>query len=195
MMMRRATLLFAGLTALASVTATAHAQTLPDSGAVLLRFEGDADPACVISAASAATASNATLATGESATQVNIASFVDPRTAQSSGATIRVSLPVVCNYAHRVRVRSGQGGLRVEENGVQPASAGFATLAPYSLQASFNGIVQSVTTTAPGSGVTIVNAEGAVGALDLSITIPQGGPPLVAGSYVDQLIIDFEAAS
>jgi len=43
--------------------------------------------------------------------------------------------------------------------------------------------------------VTINSADGAAGQLSLVISVPDGGDPLVAGTYNDQVVIQLQAAS
>jgi hypothetical protein len=160
-----------------------------------LDIVGEAPSACLISSPTASTGQNATLQqTGAQASEIQISQLVDPQTAQPVASSMNVALPVICNSAHRLIVRSGNGGLLREGAAGGAPVNGFRQLLPYQVTADWSG--QSVTggseTLTP---VTINAADGAAGVVSLSILIPAGGDPLVAGTYSDSVVIELQVAS
>lgn len=157
-----------------------------------LEILGTANPACVIRAPSSAVGSNMRFEpSGASAGQVGITEFVDSN-AVSRGGSIDVLLPVICNSAHRVVVRSGNGGLRRVGPPVQTTD--FAQFFPYQVTTLWGG-QQAVLTTNQAGTLIIDSGEARAGQLALSINVAAGGPPLVAGTYSDQIVVELQAAN
>ena len=190
--MRKAALLLA----LIAAPSAALAQTT-DIGRGRLDMVGTAPSACVISAPTNVAGNNATfvLSSAQSG-QITITQLVDQTTAQPTAATINLSLPIICNSAHTLTVTTSNGGLaRVGGAGRNAVETnGFREFLPYSVQAVWAG--QSVngdsTKTPP---VNIVVPDGAAGQLSLTVAVPSGGDPLVAGTYSDSLVIQLQVAS
>lgn len=159
-----------------------------------LDLVGQAPSACLISQPTASTGQNATLTqTGAQSAQIRISELVDPQTAQPRASSMNVVLPVICNTAHRLTVKSGNGGL-VRAGGRRGDVSGFRQLLPYQVTADWSG--QSITgSSVTGTPVTINSANGAAGQVSLSISIPAGGDPMVAGSYSDSVVIELQVAS
>lgn len=159
-----------------------------------LDIVGQAPSACLISQPTASTGQNATLSqTGAQSAEIRISELVDPQTAQPRASSMNVALPVICNTAHRLTVKSGNGGL-LRAGGRRGAVSGFRQLLPYNVSADWSG--QSITgSSTSGTPVTINSANGAAGQVSLSISIPAGGEPLVAGSYSDSVVIELQVAS
>jgi hypothetical protein len=174
----------------------AAAQTL-DSGGGRLDIEGTAPSACVISAPAGAAGANATFqATGARSAQVSITQMVDPQTAVPRATTINLDLPVICNTAHHLVVRTANGGLlRVGASGATQATVnGFREFLPYQVTAAWSG--QTVTGgSQTGTPVNITAVDGAAGQVSLTIDVPAGGAPMVAGAYADSLVIELQVAS
>ena len=90
-------------------------------------------------------------------------------------------------------MKSGNGGL-VRAGGRRGDVSGFRQLLPYQVTADWSG--QSITgSSVTGTPVTINSANGAAGQVSLSISIPAGGDPMVAGSYSDSVVIELQVAS
>lgn len=191
-MMRKAIILAAMLIA----PTTALAQTI-DIGQGRLDLSGTAPSACVISAPTSTVGSNTSFQlTGPQAAQINITQLVDQTTAEPMSATINLALPVICNTAHTLSVTTANGGLaRVGGNARNTnVTNGFREFLPYQVTAvwaghSVNGGSQTPTP------VTIAVADGAAGQLSLTISVPPGGAPLVAGNYADSIIVQLQVAS
>lgn len=170
--------------------AAVAAQTAPPPNDGRLELVGTANPACVIRAPSAAIGNNMSFNPVSSmAGEIAIAEFVDAD-AVPRGGSIEVILPVVCNSAHRVLVRSGNGALR--RVGAPVQSGPFAQSVAYQVATIWGGQQGSLAT---GAGPLIINTpEARAGQLSLAISVPAGGPPLVAGTYSDQIILELQAA-
>lgn len=183
--------LLAAIAALAPGLAFAQTANI---GQGRLDLVGQAPSACLISQPTASTGQNATLSqTGAQSAQIRISELVDPQTAQPRASSMNVTLPVICNAAHRLTVKSGNGGL-LRAGGRRGAVNGFRQLLPYQVSADWSG--QSITgSSETGTPVTINSPNGAAGQVSLSITVPAGGDPLVAGSYSDSVVIELQVAS
>lgn len=173
------------------VPAAAAAQTVePSRGR--LEILGTSQPACVLGAASTVAGNNMTFQPLSNVSgAVRITEFAD-NNAVSRGGSIDVILPLICNAAHRVTVRSGNGGL---QRAGAPAPAGpFREFVPYQVSTTW-GSQQIGFTTNEGGPLVITSPEARVGQLAVSIRVPAGGPPLVAGIYGDQIVLEVEAAN
>lgn len=171
---------------------TALAQQDADLSRGRLELVGTAYPSCVIRGPSSAVGTNMRFEPGSaSAGQISIGEFVDTN-AVSRGGSIEITLPVVCNSAHRVVVRSGNGGLRRQGAAVQ--ATGFSQLFPYRVTTDWGGQRGDLNT--DQSGTLILNTgEARAGQLSLSINVAAGGRPLVAGTYSDQIVVELQAAN
>jgi hypothetical protein len=184
------------LSALALAPAVVSAQTV-NTGQGRLDMSGTAPSACVISAPSSVTGANATFQlTGPQAAQIDITELVDQNTAQPRAATISLALPVICNGAHSLVVTTANGGLvRIGGNlGNANVNGGFREILPYQLSADWAGHSTSGDSHSR-TPVNIAVGDGAAGQLSLTIAIPPGGAPLVAGTYADSLVIQLQVAS
>lgn len=166
----------------------ASAQVL-DTASQRLELAGDAPAACVYSAPRATRTNNATFAvTGQSTAQIGIVQFVDPTTAEPRASEVELTMPVICNIRHQVRVRSINGGLvRAASN--NRGSTGFREFLPYAIALDWAGTSASLQSTAQGG--TVVGGQPARGDLQLRIATPGGGNPMVAGQYNDSIVIEF----
>lgn len=182
--------------ALAAASA-AQAQNLENSvqGPVKkIQIVGEAPAACVVAGAPATSGDNAVFAsTSTRGAEVAITQFVDPQTAQVRPTQINLALPVICNTGHRVVVRTVRGGL-AREGAAVAAQAGFRQLVPYTVSADWAGFTRTGVSSVSGALI-IDRAEGAAGDLGIRIEVPQGGEPLIAGAYSDQVIIELQATT
>jgi len=175
--------------------AVAAAQTA-NVGRARLDLVGQAPSACVISAPTAASGSNATFAeAGAQRGEIDITELADPRTAVPKPAAINLALPVICNAAHQVVISTANGGLsRVGVAAGSPEVNGFRQFVPYQLSASWAGQSANAASRV-GPTITIKSSDGAAGQLSLVVQVPGGGDPLVAGAYGDQVVIQLQVAS
>ncbi|MGA0602868.1 hypothetical protein ACO2Q3_19320 [Caulobacter sp. KR2-114] len=175
--------------------APAFAQTTT-VGQGRLDMEGTAPSTCLVQSPQSAVGTNTTFSSGNAQQgQVTITELADPQTAVAKQATISVALPAICNTAHHVTVTSLNRGL-LRQGGVasQTPVNGFREFIPYSVTASWAGQTatgQSLT----GTPVNITTQDGAAGQVSLTIDVPGGGDPLVAGTYSDSLTIELQVAS
>jgi hypothetical protein len=124
---------------------------------------------------------------------VAITTFADPQTAQANPASVRVEIPVVCNSAHAVTLRSANGGM-LRSGGSQEDVAGFIQFLPYSVELDWVGQRLTGASDAAGSLVLAVPNAGQ-GLLTVDIAIIGSQAPMVAGAYVDVLQIEITAAN
>lgn len=172
--------------------AAAVAQDGADLSQGRLEVQGTSYPACVIRAPSSAVGTNMRFdSSGVTAGRIGITQFVDAN-AVSRGGTIEVILPVICNSAHRVVVRSDNGGLRRVGPLVQ--APGFSQLFPYRVTTLW-GSQQGILATDQGGTLIINTSEARAGQLALAINVAAGGQPLVAGTYSDQIVVELQAAN
>ena len=182
--------------ALLAPTALA-AQDSSTAGDTLRVFAG-APAACVVTAQgpTATGAVNAVFTPdGTGGGSIEITQLVDPQTAEPRASDIELTLPVICNAAHRLVVTSGDGGLLRaggRANNVLSPNA-FADLLPYSIAVDWGGASLAGRSNAAASLATQQPARN--GALRLRIATDQGGGALVAGRYSDNITIRFEPAS
>jgi len=193
--MKTLTKVLVAATAMSLVAGGALAQTT-SIGQGRLDMEGTAPSTCLVSAPQAAVGSNATFdSTSSQQGQVTITALADPQTAIAKQASISVALPAICNTAHHVTVTSLNRGL-LRQGGVasQTSVNGFREFVPYSVTASWAG--QTATgQSLSGTPVNINASDGAAGQVSLTIDVPAGGDPLVAGTYSDSLTIELQVAS
>lgn len=174
--------------------AALSAQQAADLSQGRLDIEGVANPACVIRGPSSAVGNNMRFdPAGPTAGQVGITNFVD-NNAVSRGGTINIALPVICNSAHRVIVRSANGGLRRQGAAVAVQGNQFVQFFPYQVTTQWGGQNGQLTTDQGGT-LTIDTGEARAGQLGLSINVAAGGRPLVAGTYSDQIVVELQAAN
>lgn len=157
-----------------------------------IELTAEAPNACLITSAPVASGRNASFSSGGSSGEMRILQLVDPLTAEVIAADISLSLPVICNAGHSVVVRATRGGL-TREGAAAPSAPGFRNQVPYDLAVSWAGATSSQTSASPG--VVIDQSGAAAGTLQLDISIPEGGAPLVAGTYSDQVVIELRVAS
>jgi hypothetical protein len=158
-----------------------------------LEVLGEALPACVIRTPSATSGNNATFTPVSGTTgEIQIVEFVNPSNAQPRAASINVALPVICNSPHQLVLRSTNGGLRREGSGGGNQGP-FAEFKPYTIAADWAGNSLNVASDA-GGAVTISSPFARAGDVSVSIDVEGGGAPLVAGTYSDEIVVEFTAA-
>lgn len=192
--------LLAGASALATMLATgANAQ---DRSATLLASDNrqqievvaTAAPACNISSGAAAGSSNASYqSAGASGGTVSITTLADPQTAQAAPASAQIEIPVVCNSAHEVSIRSANGGL-LRSGGTFEQISGFAQFLPYRVALDWVGQSRAGQSDTD-EPLTVIVPNAGEGLLTVEIAVEGGDAPLVAGIYEDTLQIEITAAS
>ena len=156
-----------------------------------LEIAGIAPNSCVIRTPGGGTGANATFEpTGPSSAVIRITELADPSTAESRGATMNLSVPVICNGPHRVTLRSGNGSL--QRMGAAVAAGAFRSELPYTYDLSWAG---NQATSDAGAPLVINAASARAGELSLTVNIARGGQPLVAGTYADQIVLELQAAN
>lgn len=160
-----------------------------------ITFEGSAQRACRVTPASAVRELNATLQPSDGSSlnvQLTPQGFIDPTTGVAQATEIALSLPVTCNAPHRIRVSSTQGALLRE--GASVAAGDFRSRLDFRVNLEFAGQSATFDTTSTASAEVNLS-EAATGNAVVTISIPGGGTPLVAGAYSDTLIVEIEAGS
>lgn len=179
------------IAAIVALPATAQAQEL-NRASQRLEMAAVAPVACVINQPTVGNQSNASFsATGSSSGQVSITQLVDAQSAQPRASAIELSLPVVCNASHRVRVTSTNGGLR--RAGATGGGGGFQEFLAYRVGIDWSG--QSLDFSTANNNATLDAASPAKGNLVIRIATPAGGAPLVAGQYSDSIVLEVQPAS
>ena len=175
----------------ALVPIMAFAQTASESRAASsTEFRGTAPGLCVVrGAAQFVSATNASLTTStQNAAAIQVTSLVAQNgSGIANAADLTLRFPVICTVTHDVTIRSASGGMIRAEGSVANA-AGFRTLLDYEVQTVWAGATNSAQATALPQIIRVTDA--AQGDLSVRVSIPQGGIPLVAGSYADTLTIN-----
>lgn len=175
------------------IAAPAFAQsTQPISARV--EIIGEAPAACVMKAPTVASGVNATFtATSGTTGEIRISELVDPVTAQPEAAEIRLAVPVICNAPHRLVMHTGNGGL-LRQGGTTARQGAFAQFLAYRYGAAWAN--RRVTRASDAAGSLVIDANSArSGDVILSFNVDKGETALVAGTYSDQIIIEFQAAN
>ena len=183
----------AAVLALATAVGQGAARAAETAGAPPLVISGQVPSTCQMSpAAQAPGGDNVTFsANGGNASSVTVNLMVDPNTAKTQGAVGAVQFQVICTGAHTLTVSSASGGL--VNTTTSATGAGFANRADYTLQAAWDGITHTLTTRGSAASLDLSGSAGATGALTVTVTVPSGEGPLVAGSYQDTISIDLSA--
>lgn len=179
-----------------AIAAPAAAQTtiIEDASRTVqaVQVSGIAPPACLVRPAGGQRGINATFESTGSSGTVTISNLVDPVSARVLPSRITLTLPITCNSAHTVRLRSAGGALRREGTAVVPGAVFTDTLAyEYGLRWAGGG---TLSPTASGRAVTVASSGAASGVAEVTLDVPGGGRPLVAGRYGDTIIVELGAA-
>jgi hypothetical protein len=170
----------------------ALAQAGSDVAATQTLLGGVAPPVCRIGAPQVLSSQNATFQSGsESSGQVSISQLSDLQTGAALPSRIALSFPAICNHTHLLVVRSAQGGLARLEG---PAGGDFASRVDYRLAARWAGASGAADLAGAPQSFALSVADGADGFIELDLQAPGGGPSLVAGTYQDQVVVEFTAA-
>lgn len=172
----------------------ATAATPQTVGRQQIEVAATAAPACSISTGNAVGSQNASFqSAGTSGGTVAITAFADPETAQANPASVQVEIPVICNSAHAVSIRSANGGM-LRTGGTTTAMGGFIQFLPYAVQLDWVG--QSLSGQSDNQGALSMRVPNpGQGLLTVDIAIAPGQAPLVAGAYADTLQIEITAAN
>jgi Spore Coat Protein U domain len=167
-----------------------RAQTVNESlASAATEFRGEAPGVCVIrGAARLVSSNNASLETSQlNAAAIRVTSLVAADgSGQPNAADLTLSIPVICTVTHDVTISSIGAGM-TRDGGTVGAGSGFRTLLDYQVQTSWAGQTLAASASALPSVVTAPDA--ASGDLQVTVSILQGGQPLVAGTYSDTLTI------
>lgn len=168
-----------------------------DSGQGRLELLGQAPAACLLRAPVASNAINATFGSaGPAGGEVQIVQLANPQTAQAQAASIDLALPVICNSAHQLTIRSTNGGL-LRDGGssriVAPVNS-LGEFVAYELGALWAGRDVTVQSNV-ASAISIESAGASAGDVRLRLSVSAGGSALVAGRYADTVIIEFQATN
>ncbi|MBI1405003.1 MAG: hypothetical protein GC145_02630 [Caulobacter sp.] len=106
------------------------------------------------------------------------------------GAIITLVLPATCNQAHTLNLSSLRGGLLGD--GPASSSGAFRSEVPYTVTVSWAGASQTFQT--QDGDLSLALGEAVTGPVTITINIPAGGLPLVAGAYSDELTLVLGAA-
>jgi hypothetical protein len=181
---------------LALLASPVFAQTMTAEDAMrptqTVQVSGIAPAACLVRPASAQRGINATFESSGNSGTVNISNLVDPVTARVLPSRITLALPIICNSAHVVRLRSAGGALRREGAAVVPGGA-FTDELPYEFGLRWAG-GGTLSPQQSSQLVTVASNGAASGVAEVTLDVPGGGRPLVAGRYGDTVIVELGAA-
>lgn len=174
--------------AVLAVTATsAGAQTAPDQTAQRpLGFSGEVAAGCLLSTPTAPELNNATAVSLAPGSADIVVTQLVGEDGVPIGAVVILALPSICNQAHTLRLNSLGGGLVNPE--ADGDAAPFRGALPYGVQINWGDVIQTYETGDPALELSVGNAV--AGQVTLTIQIPAGGAPLVAGVYSDQLVLE-----
>ena len=180
------------LVALAAVGQSA-ARAAETASAPPLLVNGQVAAACRLSPASeGAGGANITFSqNGGNASSLTVNTMVDATTAKTQAAVGVVQFQVLCTGAHTLTVNTASGGL--VNTTTQNTAAGFANRIDYGLQAAWNGVTRNLTTSGSAASLDLSGADANTGALTVTVTVPSGEGPLIAGAYQDTISIDLSA--
>lgn len=175
------------------IPAAASAQEL-DRDSQRLELSATAPVACVISSPRVTSQSNASFtSTGTSSGQVNITELVDANNARSRASAIELSLPVVCNASHRVRVSSSNGGLLRAGATGRGRGGAFQEFLGYNVGIDWAG--QTATLDSNTNNANINARQPGKGDMVIRIATPAGSGPLIAGQYSDSIVVEVQPAN
>lgn len=181
--MRSDLILCAGL---AAVLASGAAQAQTETSAVNeLAFKGAVQPGCITAIPASTSSQNATVSELAAGSANILVTRLVGDDGTPLGAQIVLTLPAACNQAHTLNLSSLYGGLRTGTGAA--GSTAFRALLPYTVLVSWAGQTQTLVSDAGAVSQPINDA--ATGPLSVTIQIPAGGSPMVAGSYSDQLVL------
>jgi Spore Coat Protein U domain len=177
---------------LLAIPANAQAQELTRASQ-RLELAAVAPVSCVISQPVVGNQSNTSFtATGTSSGQVNITQLVDAGAAPRA-SSIELSLPVLCNASHNIRISSANGGLLRTGAAGRGQSGAFQEFLGYQVGLDWAG--QTVTLNSTTTNANINASQPAKGAMVIRIATPAGGAPLVAGQYSDSIVVEVQPAN
>ena len=171
-----------------------HAQQVAvDVGSAQTQFRGTANFACLVSTPIANRVSDATFTSSGSSGQLAFspATVVDPDTLIARAFSVSLSVPVTCNGAHSVSVRSARGGMQLQTPVTQ--AIGLSSRIDLDVNANWLGDSNQISTSGSPIGVTLSKTTGASGSVEVTVTGRAGNAPLVAGRYSDEIVVDLVA--
>jgi hypothetical protein len=164
-----------------------------ETGQARTQFVGTAPLACLLSTPVGNQIAGATLTTSGASAQLTFAAdtLINPQTAIARPFTMSLTVPVLCNAAHSVTIRSSRGGMALP-SGAAPTN-GFANR--IDLDVSANWARTNVQATTDGNPLSLsINAlDAASGNVEVTLRGIGGTNPLVAGRYSDEITIDLAA--
>jgi hypothetical protein len=159
------------------------------TGSTQATFRGAAPAGCRMSAPTAPTLQNAQVgALAPGSAEIAIDQMVG-NDAVPLGATVVLVVPAVCNQAHTLTLSSLNRGM-LSDSG-QPAGGPFRSLLAYSVTVDWAGRQQVLETS--DQDLTLNRGDAAVGFVTVTIRIPDGGAPLTAGAYTDEIVLELGA--
>ena len=190
--MNKACFLSLGCWVLLPLSAEAQ-QVSVETGTATTRFGGVAGFACLVSAPQATQTNGAVASTNGSILKLVFDSqtVIDPATLIARPFTVSLSLPVICNGAHNVSVRSSRGGMQLQIPVAQ--AVGLSSRIDLSVAALWLGDTGLFTTSGTPTATSIPQKNAGSGLIQVTVSGINGNNPLVAGRYSDEIVIDLTA--
>jgi hypothetical protein len=157
------------------------------------QLRGTAGFACLISTPSSEGVSGAIVSSTNGTTQVVFQpnSVIDSTTLVARAFQVRLEVPVTCNGAHGVVVRSARGGMQLANPTV--GGVGISNRIDLDVVANWTGLSSQLSTLGSPIGITLAKTGAASGSVEVIINTRAGTDPLVAGRYSDEIIVDLIA--
>ena len=187
--MMRLQILVCAVVSMAAMATAAQAQ-VASTQQNQMTFNGDVAAGCITAAAAASSAQNAEAQDMVSGSANVVVTRLVGDDGVPLGAEISLALPSTCNQAHTLTLTSVNGGMT--NAGGALASGAFRSLLPYTVVVNWAG--QSQTFSTGAGALTQPVSDAATGPVSVTIQIPSGGAPMVAGSYSDQLVLQLGIA-
>jgi hypothetical protein len=163
------------------------------TGQAQTQFTGRAPLACLLSTPVGTQVAGAVFTTSGASAQLTFSSdtLINPQTAIAQAFSMSLTVPVLCNAAHSVTVRSVRGGMAPATQSADVA--GFSSRIDFGIGARWAGTNVTGTTNGAPLTLTINTQDAASGSIEVNLTGIAGTNPLVAGRYSDEIVIDLVA--
>ena len=164
-----------------------------DSQAQSFTIKAYAQSVCTLSPPQTTQATNMALGAGSGIQPIiSIPSLHDGKTAQLQAASISLTLSMVCNRAHSLHIKTGNGGLSSQTS--SGAGAGFANRVDYATHVNWGTVSGELQTSGVSNQASPdLHSSGAYsGNITLQVLINELGAghlPLAAGTFTDTLTV------
>ena len=157
------------------------------------QFRGSAGFACLASTPKADSVTGAVFSSSGSTAQLAFqpGTVVNQTTLIARAFQVRLTVPVTCNGAHSIVVRSARGGMQL----LTPVSGaiGFDSRIDLDVGVTWLGDSNQISTSGSPIGLTLSKTSAGSGSVEVTVNGRAGLQPLVGGRYSDEIIVDLLA--